>query len=81
MPICNQHKNDNIFWRLHFYSVGQVLSMIEVRPLVLAADPHLTAGGWGVGYMGAGLAHLAPYNPPIAHTGYVTACRLGEYVF
>ena len=30
------------------------------------------------GYMGAGLADAAPSNPPITHTSYVTACRLGE---
>ena len=30
------------------------------------------------GYKRAGLADVAPSNPPIAHTGYVTACRLGN---
>ncbi len=32
------------------------------------------------GYMRAGLADMAPSNPPIAHTGYVTACRLGIFL-
>ena len=63
---------------LYFYLAGYVLRTTEVRNLILAAAPHLTAGGWDVGYMGAGLADTAPPNPPIAHTGYVTACRLGS---
>ncbi len=60
-----------------FYLVGQVLSMTEVRLLVLAADPHLAAGGWGVGYMGAGLANPALPNPLVSDTRHGMACQLG----
>ncbi len=77
-PIIPLYK-DHLFTAktLYFNLVGQVLCMTKVHLLVLAADRHLTTGGWGVGYMGARLADEAPPNPPIANTGYVTACRLG----
>ncbi len=45
---------------LYFYSEGQVLSTIEVRLLVLAADPHLAAGGWGVGLHGGWVGPPGP---------------------
>ncbi len=70
VPVCVMHR----------YDVGREgWPTSYLRGLALIKCVVLDPGGYSIGIEMAKMARMASYNPHLTDTGYVRACRLGEY--